>query len=66
MCGEPRTERRSMYHLQPYLEEIARVIEQGPYTDTWESLSAYELPKWYWAGKFGIFFHWGSSCVSAF
>ena len=41
LCGEPRAERRSMYHLQPYLEEIDRVIEQGPYTDTWESLSAY-------------------------
>ena len=66
MCGEPRTERRSMYHLQPYLEEIDRVIEQGPYTDTWESLSAYEPPKWYRDGKFGIFIHWGIYSVPAF
>ena len=55
-----------MYHLQPYLEEIDRVIEQGPYTDTWESLSAYEPPKWYRDGKFGIFIHWGIYSVPAF
>lgn len=66
LCGEPRTERRSMYHLQPYLEKIDRVIEQGPYTDTWESLSAYEPPKWYRDGKFGIFIHWGIYSVPAF
>ena len=66
MCGEPRTERRSMYHLQPYLEEIDRVIEQGPYTDTWESLSAYEPPNWYRDGKFAIFIHWGIYSVPAF
>ena len=55
-----------MYHLQPYLEEIDRVIEQGPYTDTWESLSAYEPPKWYRDGKFGIFIHWVIYSVPAF
>lgn len=55
-----------MYNLQPYLEKIDQVIKQGPYKDTWESLSAYEAPKWYRNGKFGIFIHWGVYSVPAF
>ena len=42
-----------MYDLKPYLEKIDRVIAQGPYQDTWESLSAYQAPEWYQNAKFG-------------
>ena len=48
-----------MYDLKPYLEEIDRVIEKGPYKDTWASLSKYRVPDWYQKAKFGIFIHWG-------
>ncbi len=55
-----------MYDLKPYLEKIDRVIAQGPYQDTWESLSAYRVPAWYQNAKFGIFIHWGIYSVPAF
>ena len=48
-----------MYDLKPYLDKIDAVIAQGPYTDQWSSLSAYTVPEWYRAAKFGIFIHWG-------
>lgn len=41
------------------LAQVERVISQGPYADTWESLTAYEVPLWYRDAKFGIFLHWG-------
>lgn len=71
MCAECKaqkvTERTSyMYDLKPYLEKIDRVIAQGPYQDTWESLSAYRVPAWYQNAKFGIFIHWGIYSVPAF
>lgn len=55
-----------MYNLKPYLETIDRVIEQGPFKDSWESLSQYEAPEWYRNAKFGIFIHWGIYSVPAF
>ena len=55
-----------MYDLKPYLETIDEVIAKGPYKDTWESLSEYEVPKWYKRAKFGIFIHWGVYSVPAF
>lgn len=55
-----------MYNLKPYLAEIDRVIEQGPYKDTWESLGSFQPPKWYRDAKFGIFIHWGIYSVPAF
>ena len=55
-----------MYDLKPYLKEIDRVIERGPYKDTWESLSKYQAPDWYRDAKFGIFIHWGIYSVPAF
>ncbi len=51
---------------QAYLLEIEKVIAQGPYSDTWDSLCEHETPKWYQKGKFGIFIHWGPYCVPAF
>lgn len=55
-----------MYDMKPYLETIERVIAEGPYKDTWESLSAYQVPEWYQKAKFGIFIHWGIYSVPAF
>lgn len=48
------------------LQEIDQVIAKGPYQDNWESLSQYEIPKWYRDAKFGIFIHWGVYSVPAF
>ncbi|MCM1027848.1 MAG: alpha-L-fucosidase [Roseburia sp.] len=55
-----------MYDLKPYLEKIEEVIARGPYRDTWESLAAYQPPRWYQDAKFGIFIHWGIYSVPAF
>lgn len=55
-----------MYDMRPYLQEIDRVIQHGPYRDTWESLSEYRPPLWYEQAKFGIFIHWGVYSVPAF
>lgn len=48
------------------MREIEAMIAQGPYTDTWASLSRYEVPGWYKNAKFGIFIHWGVYAVPAF
>ena len=55
-----------MYDMTEYLETIDRVIEQGPFKDNWESLCAFEVPKWYRNAKFGIFIHWGVYSVPAY
>lgn len=55
-----------MYQMENYLKTIDEVIAKGPYEPTWESLSAYEVPKWYRDAKFGIFIHWGIYSVPAF
>ena len=44
-----------MYDLQPYLNTIEDVIAQGPFKDTWESLSAYQVPDWYQNAKIWYF-----------
>ncbi len=49
-----------------YLEQIDRVIENGRFKDTWESLQQYHVPEWYEKIKFGIFIHWGVYSVPAF
>ena len=49
-----------------YLQEIDEVIQKGPFKDSWESLSNYQLAKWYRNAKFGIFIHWGVYSVPAF
>jgi len=48
------------------LERIDAVINEGPWKDNWESLCAYNPPKWYSNAKFGIFIHWGVYSVPAF
>ena len=55
-----------MYDMKPYLAEIDRVIEKGPFKDTWESLGKFEVPDWYRNAKFGIFIHWGVYSVPSF
>lgn len=39
---------------------------QEPYQANWESLDAYEIPAWMADAKFGIFIHWGPSCVPGY
>ncbi len=51
---------------EKYIQEIDRVISQGPYSDTWESLCEHSIPRWYRKAKFGIFIHWGVYSVPAF
>lgn len=53
-------------YLKEYSEQIDRVIENGRYKDTWESLQQYRVPEWYEKLKFGIFIHWGVYSVPAF
>ncbi len=52
--------------MLPRLDEIDRVIAQGPYQDTWESLSRWKAPDWFRDAKFGIFLHWGLYSVPAY
>lgn len=48
------------------LERIDMCIEAGPFTDTWDSLADYTIPKWYQNAKFGIFSHFGPYTVPEF
>ena len=52
--------------MKERLEAIEKVIAQGPYADSWESLSNYRPPEWYRDAKFGIFIHWGVYSVPAY
>lgn len=51
---------------QAALKKIEEIIAQGPYRADWDSLSAFEVPKWYKNAKFGIFLHFGVYSVPAF
>ena len=55
-----------MKDLQEWMQKIEAVITQGPYRDSWESLSGYQVPRWFRDAKFGIFLHWGVYSVPAF
>jgi alpha-L-fucosidase len=48
------------------LAKVQAGIDSGPYDDTWESLAAYRVPRWFREAKFGIFVHWGVYSVPAF
>jgi alpha-L-fucosidase len=41
-------------------------LPSGPFAPTWESLENYQVPRWYYEAKFGIFIHWGLYAVPAF
>lgn len=45
------------------LKRIDEVISSGPFTDSWDSLGNYQVPKWYQNAKFGIFSHFGPYTV---
>ena len=46
--------------------EIKNYVESGEFTDTWKSLSEFQMPEWFERAKFGIFIHWGVYSVPAF
>ena len=52
--------------MKEQLDMIEKVIENGRYKATWESLQQYRVPAWYEDAKFGIFIHWGIYSVPAF
>lgn len=49
-----------------YRKHIESIIEKGPYSDSWNSLTNYRTPQWFEDAKFGIFIHWGLYSVPAF
>ena len=51
---------------EPYYRHIQSVISQGPYRDSWESLTDFPMPSWFEKAKFGIFIHWGLYSVPAY
>lgn len=55
-----------MYSKNNYLEIIDKVIKNGEYKATWDSLGEYQVPKWYKDTKFGVFIHWGIYSVPAY
>ncbi|MDD6789459.1 MAG: alpha-L-fucosidase, partial [Lachnospira sp.] len=54
------------YDVEARKAEINRCIDEGPYSDTWESLARHETPAWFRDAKFGIFIHFGVFSVPAF
>jgi len=48
------------------LEIVDRVIAQGPFKPTWESLMEVQTPRWFCQKRLGIFLHWGIYSVPAF
>ncbi|MBD5474724.1 MAG: alpha-L-fucosidase [Lachnospiraceae bacterium] len=49
-----------------YITQINEVLNNGPYRDTWSSLTDFEMPLWYTKAKFGLFVHWGLYSVPAY
>lgn len=49
-----------------YMETIDKVIKNGPFDDSWETLTDMNIPSWFCRDKFGIFIHWGLYSVPAF
>ena len=48
------------------LKQVDRGGQSGPFQPNWDSLTKYQIPKWYLDAKFGIFIHWGLYSVPAF
>lgn len=48
--------------LFTFAQKADEPIEKGPFTPSWESVSAWECPEWYKDVKFGIWAHWGPQC----
>ena len=49
--------------IDRYLEQVEKVIAQGPFSDDWQSLKRRRIPEWFSKGKFGLFIHWGCFTV---
>lgn len=47
------------------LKRVQKVIQEGPYKPTWESLSKAVVPEWFRRERLGIFIHWGLYSVPA-
>ena len=47
-----------------WLDLIEKVNAEGPFKDTWESLSAFEYPPFFLENNLGVFIHWGAFCVA--
>ncbi len=43
-------------------QQTNEAVEQGPFSPSWESVSAWECPEWFKDAKFGIWAHWGPQC----
>ena len=48
------------------LEKVDKVVSEGSFKASWDSLENYKIPGWYESAKFGIFIHWGLYSVPAF
>ncbi|MFW6237759.1 MAG: alpha-L-fucosidase [Halanaerobiales bacterium] len=48
------------------LAEMNRIIKEGEFSASWDSLGNYHPPDWYAKARFGIFIHWGVYSVPAF
>ena len=48
------------------MTSVDKVIANGPFQASWDSLKHYTVPDWYQDAKFGIFVHWGVYAVPAF
>ena len=51
---------------QEYLALADRMIGQGPYAPTWDSLAQAQMPAWFRKERLGIFIHWGLYSVPAY
>ncbi|NLW11363.1 MAG: alpha-L-fucosidase [Clostridiaceae bacterium] len=52
--------------MEAKLKQINEMIDQGPFSDSWDSLANRRIPQWYKNAKFGIFIHWGVYSVPAY
>ena len=48
-----------MTDMNEELKRIDEVIDAGPFSADWESLSTVGVPEWFRDSRFGIFIHWG-------
>ena len=48
------------------LADMDRIISQGPFSATVESLSGHSTPEWYKDAKLGIFFDWGLYSIAGY
>lgn len=63
---EPLPKETYEKRLQKKLAEVEKVIAEGPFQPTTESLRKHKVPEWYKDAKLGIFIHWGGYAVPAF